>query len=160
GTPSYMAPEQAAGDSKEVGPASDVYALGAILYELLTGRPPFRGATPLETVEQVRSRDPVPPSQLLPRCPRDLQTICLTCLHKKPSRRCATAAAVADDLRRFRAGEPIRARPTGILERVAKWVRRWPARAGLVAVLLLAALGLGGLNAWHTRHLHTALTEA
>jgi serine/threonine protein kinase/WD40 repeat protein len=159
GTPSYMAPEQAAGHSRAVGPAADVHALGAILYALLTGRPPFRGVTALETLEQVRSQEPVPPTRLQPRLPRDLETICLKCLQKDPQRRYESAAALAEDLQRFQAGEPIRARPVSAWERAVKWGKRRPAIASLLtAVVAVTALGLT-TTTWLWRQAADALIE-
>jgi hypothetical protein len=140
-----MAPEQAEGRLKDVGPHTDVYALGAVLYECLTGRPPFVGASVLETLEQVRTREPVPPSRLRPQVPRDLETICLKCLHKEPARRYASALELAEDLGRYLCGEPVRARPVGRLERAGRWCRRKPAAAALVGVSALAALVLVGV---------------
>jgi tetratricopeptide (TPR) repeat protein len=141
GTPSYMAPEQAQGN-KDIGPAADVYALGAILYECLTGRPPFRAASPLDTLLQVVSDDPIPPSRLSPGVPRDLETICLMCLDKEPGKRYPSAAELADDLARYRHNEPIHARPVSLIERGVKWLRRHPALASVASVSILAVLAL------------------
>jgi formylglycine-generating enzyme required for sulfatase activity len=145
GTASYMAPEQAAGKVRDTGPAADVYALGALLYECLAGRPPFEGPQHVILVN-VLNDEPVPPSRLAPKVPRDLETICLKCLAKEPARRYASAEELADDLRRFQAGEPIRARPVGAVERTVKWVRRHAAVAALaLAVLLVTLLGVAGI---------------
>ncbi len=148
GTPSYMAPEQVRGSSDAIGPAADVWALGAILYETLTGRPPFLGGSPLATQMQVLSEEPLPPSRRNAAVPRDLETICLTCLRKEPERRYASAEALEEDLQRFQCGEPIAARRTGPLERAAKWVRRRPAHATAGAAGALALLALGGAGGW------------
>ena len=160
GTPSYMAPEQAEGRSHLVAPATDVYSLGAVLYEMLTGRPPFRGATHLETLEQVRTFDLVRPARLQPSLPRDLETICQKALAKEPGMRYETAAALAADLRRWLQGEPIAARPAGPVSKVLKWMRRRPAAAATI-VAALATVWVGAVGVWwHTHQLQRALSQA
>jgi serine/threonine protein kinase/WD40 repeat protein len=141
GTPSYMAPEQAAG-KKALTTAADVYSLGAILFELLTGRPPFRADTPLDTVLQVLDRDPPRPRSIEPQVDPDLEVICLKCLEKEPAKRYGSAEALAEDLERWLAGEPIVARPARVWERINKWRKRRPAAAALLALSVLAALTL------------------
>jgi serine/threonine-protein kinase len=137
GTPSYMSPEQAKGDLPGIGPATDIYGLGAILHACLTGAPPFTGETPLETAQQVIDAEPTPPSRLNPAVPRDLDTICLKCLSKSSSGRYPTAEALAEDLRRYLAGQPILARPTCLAERTWRWCRRNSAVVGVVVVVML-----------------------
>ena len=145
GTPSYMAPEQARGEVHSVGPLSDLYTLGAILYELLTGRPPFQGASAVETVMMVTSQETLPPSRLQPRTPRDLETICLKCLQKEPAKRYANCFELAEDLRRFQAGEPILARPIGQTERLWRWCKRNPRLAGMISTIsILLVTGFVG----------------
>jgi formylglycine-generating enzyme required for sulfatase activity len=146
GTAAYMAPEQAAGKVRDTGPSADVYALGALLYECLTGRPPFEGPQHLVLVS-VLNDEPVPPSRRGAKVPADLETICLKCLSKEPARRYGSAEELANDLRRYQAGEPIRARPVGAVECAVKWARRRPALAALLGVVLLALIGLTALSA-------------
>jgi tetratricopeptide (TPR) repeat protein len=171
GTPSYMAPEQALGKVREIGPAVDIYALGAVLYEMLTGRPPFVGQSAMETQRKVISEEPAPPSRWNRQVLRDLDTICLKCLQKGPARRYASAQGLADDLHRFLDGKPVLARPVGRAERSWRWVRRNPMGAALL-VMVFALVGLAGgggvwlvrQQAWHDTELRsdvaTAVTQA
>jgi WD40 repeat protein/serine/threonine protein kinase len=159
GTPGYLAPERI-DDPSAVAPAGDLYSLGAVFYELLTGRPPHLGATPLDTLRQARDFDPPSPRVVVPGVPRDAATICMKCLERSPERRYASAAALVDDLRRFLSGEPIAARPIGALERGWKWATRHRgAAAGLLtAVVALAVAGVGG--AWYSVRLREALDRS
>jgi tetratricopeptide (TPR) repeat protein len=162
GTPSYMAQEVTHGIDRwdESGPRVDIYALGAILYELLTGRPPFRGETVADTLEQVRTQEPVPPSRLQPKVPRELETICLKSLEKEPARRYASAQELADDLNRFLRGEPIRARPASLGLRLAKWARRKPALAALLALSGLFLLTVVAGSLVYSARLRAAVDRA
>jgi serine/threonine protein kinase len=153
GTPSYMAPEQAQGKVREIGPAADVYALGAVLYEMLTGRPPFKAATAVETLRQVSEDDPVSPRRLQSTTPRDLETICLKCLHKKPQHRYATAQALAEDLERYLDGRPVLARPVSLGGRTVKWAKRHPVAAVAVLLCIVATIGVLSVWAWFTDEL-------
>jgi WD40 repeat protein len=148
GSPNYLSPEQAAGRSAEVGPASDVYGVGALLYELLTGRPPFMAPSIQDTLLYIRDTDPVPPTVLNPAVPPDLNTIALKCLEKSPAKRYATALALAEDLARFLRHEPITARPTPAWERTVKWVRRDRARAALVVTVVGSLIALTAASLW------------
>jgi WD40 repeat protein len=160
GTPSFMPPEQAGGKPAKVGPLADVYALGATLYALAAGRPPFQAASPLDTVVQVINDEPVPPRRLNPSIPRDVETICLKCLEKEPAKRYASVTALREDLQRYLAGEPIAPRPVTSLERAVKWARRRPAIAALLGlVTLVTVLGLGGVL-WQWREAAHARGDA
>lgn len=159
GTPEYMAPEQATGDRKALTTAIDVYGLGAMLYELLTGRPPFRGASPLETLRLLMEKEPTRPRSLAPKVDADLETICLRCLEKDPRRRYGSAEMVAQELESWLRGEAIQARPITTFERAVKWARRRPIQAALVAVSTLSGLIVLGGGAWFTHRLDRQLTR-
>jgi WD40 repeat protein/serine/threonine protein kinase len=159
GTPEYMAPEQASGDARDAGPAADVYALGTILYTMLTGRPPFQSASIADTLEQVRSQEPVAPRRLQPSVPNDLQTICLKCLQKEPRRRYSSAAALAEDLDRFLSHRPILARPTSLLERTWKRARRRPTEALLISGIAATAIIGFALVVWQWRRAETKAAD-
>jgi len=157
GTPGYMAPEQASGRGREIGPGTDIWALGVIFYEMLTGARPFRARDIDVLLAMIRSEDPIPPGRVVPGIPRDLETICLKCLRKEPANRYLTAAALADDLERFLAGRPILARPVGTVERAWKWVRRNKALSAFAATITLALLGAVAGFAIHTEQLSAQL---
>ncbi len=160
GSPPYMSPEQAEGKVRALGPATDVYGLGAILYEMLTGQPPFQGATPAETIRQVIHVEVVPPRRSRKGLPRDLETVCLTCLQKEPERRYASASAFREDLGRFLRGEPVRARPVSTAEHVAKWARRRPATAFLLATLAFSMVIFAACTTWLWRREVDALDRS
>jgi tetratricopeptide (TPR) repeat protein len=160
GTPYYMSPEQARGESKGVDHRTDVYSLGATLYEALAGAPVFRGESHQQVIEQVHNTEPVPPRDLNPAVPRDLETICLKCLQKEPHRRYQTADALAEDLRRYLAGEPIRARRVGTAERVVRWARRRPAQAALAGVVALAVVVGTAWGVWYNVEVTEAKRQA
>ena len=159
GTPCYMAPEQAIGKPDEIGPGVDIYALGVILYEVLTGTPPFVADSAAETERQVIGDEPIPPSRRNPKVPRDLETICLKCLQKNFTRRYASAQDLADDLHRFLDGKPVLARPASGIERAIKWARRSPAPATLVVALFIGASGVVGTAIWIRQQENTRQSE-
>src|SRR5262245_8493173 len=157
GTPSYMALEQAVGNNAAVSSATDVYGLGAVLYQLLTGQPPFAGGTTYETIKLLEDTEPRPPRLLNPKVDRDLSTICLKCLEKDPKRRYSSALALAEDLERWLKHEPIAARRVGPVVRVRKWVRRNPGIAAMAAMLLALAVPLG-VMVWKSEFSRQPLT--
>ena len=159
GTPSYMAPEQAAGQKHDIGPATDIYGLGAILYELLTGRPPFKAVTPWETVNQVLHNEPVSPRMLVPKIDRDLETICLKCLQKDPQRRYESSQVLGDDLQRYLEGRPITARPVGSIVKFWRLCRRHPATSTSLALATVSLLVLVVVVAIFNRRLKQELIQ-
>jgi len=162
GTPSYMAPEQAAGKSRDITAAADVYSLGAILYEMVVGRPPFKGESPLVTIRQVLGQEPVPPRRLQPEVPADLEAVILKCLEKDPTRRYSSAKALGDDIRRYLANEPVQARPAAWHDRSRRWVKRRPALTALIGVSVVAVIFLFfALAGWmYSGRLESALAES
>lgn len=159
GTPAYMAPEQASGRTKMIGPSADIYALGVILYELLTGRVPFRGVTQFDVLQKVLNDEPISLRSLHPKLPRDIETICLKCLEKNPDRRYRSALELAEDLERYLTGKPIRARSVSVWERGIKWGRRHPATAGILIVIALALATLIGIWVFLTVKMRQELTR-
>ncbi len=160
GTPNYMAPEQAQGRSHQIGPLADIYSLGAILYELLTGQPPFSGPSPAETLVRVLTEEPLPVRKLQPSVPRDLDVICMKCLRKEPFHRYLTAQSLAEDLQHFLHEEPIIARPVPLWERTWKWAKRRPATAVLTLLIMAAIVMILGGGWYYSTHLQVALKQA
>lgn len=160
GTPNYMSPEQAEGRTHAIGPAADIYSLGAIFYEMLTGRPPFKASNVIEVMKLVVSQEPVSPRQIEPRVPLDLDTICLKCLEKDPARRYESATALAEDLRRYLEHEPILARPISTTEWALKWAKRRPMAVALMGVIVCATVGMISMVFWHNVSLREQLDAA
>jgi eukaryotic-like serine/threonine-protein kinase len=159
GTPSYMAPEQASGPPRDIGPAADIYSLGAILYELLTGMPPYRGESPMETLRLVLTRDPVALKSLAPQVSRDLATICDKCLQRDPKRRYPSAAELCSDLTRYLEGKPIHARPVSKAEHAWRWCRRNPYLAGALSAVGMLLIGIAAVSIWYSTQLRGELAK-